>query len=415
MNLYLFNANDTAAIYGIGTYLRELTYALIDTAINIHIVHLHSVHSEFEIIKTDQVENWYIPEVRNDNTFSGPAQKVEGYLWYVIDLLCLHIKDTRDLVFHFNYNLHQLLARELKAIFNCKTVHTVHFLRWTLEFQGNIYRLHALKAKPEDQMTRYEKSTYATYKYESQLLKEVDRLIVLSNNMNNLLCSEYQINPKKISIIPNGLNDISKPVHDSNALRKKWLPSDKEFVILFAGRLHPVKGLQFLITAFRKVLETIPNCRLMVAGNGNDEMYLKESVDISTKVTFTGLLDKKELCELYLIADIGVIPSLYESFGFVAVEMMMHSLSIVATATSGLNEVVEDGITGLQIPVIEYPDKVEIDSVQLAEKMLFLLQHPDERKRMGTNARKLYETVYSAEIFRQNMLDFYRSLNPEQK
>ena len=53
---------------------------------------------------------------------------------------------------------------------------------------------------------------------------------------------------------------------------------------------------------------------------------------------------------------------------------------------------------------------MEIDTGLLAEKMLYLLQHPEERKRMGVNARKRYETVYSSEIFRQNMLHFYDSL-----
>ena len=83
MNLYLFNDNDSSARYGIGTYLNELAQALEETDMHIHIVHLHSDHSEFEIVRstklTNPVENWYIPEVRNRNTFDGPIQKVEYY------------------------------------------------------------------------------------------------------------------------------------------------------------------------------------------------------------------------------------------------------------------------------------------------------------------------------------------------
>ena len=74
---------------------------------------------------------------------------------------------------------------------------------------------------------------------------------------------------------------------------------------------------------------------------------------------------------------------------------------------------VEGGVTGLQISVAEHPDRVEIDIKLLADKMRYLLQHPGERKRIGANVRKRYETVYSAEIFRQNMLDFYQSLFPD--
>jgi glycosyltransferase involved in cell wall biosynthesis len=59
------------------------------------------------------------------------------------------------------------------------------------------------------------------------------------------------------------------------------------------------------------------------------------------KITFAGLLEKNELYELYHIADIGIAPSLFELFGYVAVEMMIHKLPIVVTATSGQNEVVD--------------------------------------------------------------------------
>ena len=70
-------------------------------------------------------------------------------------------------------------------------------------------------------------------------------------------------------------------------------------------------------------------------------------------------MEKKELYEIYQMADVGVVPSLYEPFGYVAVEMMMHRLPIVVT--SCLNEVVDD-TCGLKIPIIEYSDKVEIDT-----------------------------------------------------
>jgi len=207
MHLYLFNDNDSAAMYGIGSYLKELTEIFECEYIRVYVVHLHSTHPEFEIVKTNQAEHWYIPEVRNDNTFSGSTPKVEGYLRNVIFLLRLHIKDTKDLVFHFNFNTCQLLAKELKAIFNCKTVATVHYLRWTLEFLGNVNPLHELKAKLEER-TKSEKSTFATYKYEGLLFSEVDSIIALSNDMKELLISEYQIDSEKITVIPNGLNDL---------------------------------------------------------------------------------------------------------------------------------------------------------------------------------------------------------------
>ena len=78
MNLYLFNANDSAAIYGIGSYLRELTQVLKGVGVNIHIVHLHSVRSVFETVKTGEVENWYIPEVRK-KVCSRSFNRTDGF------------------------------------------------------------------------------------------------------------------------------------------------------------------------------------------------------------------------------------------------------------------------------------------------------------------------------------------------
>ena len=259
-------------------------------------------------------------------------------------------------------------------------------------------------------MTPYEQLLISTDDYENMLFREVDRVIALSQHMQKMLINEYNIVPDKISVIPNGLNDTHS-IHVNNRvnLRTKWHLSDKEFIILFAGRLHPVKGLQFLIRAFRKVLETLPDCRLMIAGNGNYDIYIQESKDICTKITFTGLLEKKELYELYQIADVGVTPSLYEPFGYVAVEMMMHGLPIVATATSGLNEVVDD-TSGLKIPIIQHPDRVEIDTSLYAEKILYLLQHSEEAIKLGQNGRKRYEKMYTSEVFGRNMLDFYKSI-----
>ena len=417
MNLYLINANDSGNEYGIGTYFKELTHSLKDANIHVCIIHLHSDRPEFIIEKVRQsssnryVENWYIPEVRNIRTFTGSIPKLEDYCRNVAYLLRLHIKDTTDLVFHFNYNHYHFLAKELKIIFNCKTIHTIHFITWALTLQGNLTRLHALKKKPENQRTTAEQSLFNTDDYEILLYKEVDHIIALSRHTHNHLCSEYKIDSEKITVIPNGLED-KRPLLDSNktVLRRKWRIRENEFVILFSGRLHAAKGIGYLIRAFRQVLTKNPDCRLIIAGNGDFDIFLKECDDLWTHVTWTGRIYKDKLSELYTIADIGILPSLTEQCSYVAIEMMKYGVPLIASDCSGLSEMVADSITGLHIPVIEYNDRIEINTDLLAGKMLYLLQHPDERKRLGANARKRYETVYSAEIFRQNMLEFYSSL-----
>jgi glycosyltransferase involved in cell wall biosynthesis len=90
--------------------------------------------------------------------------------------------------------------------------------------------------------------------------------------------------------------------------------------------------------------------------------------------------------------------------------MMMHGVPLIVSDSTGLNEMVEEGVSGLHVPVSEHPDKVELDAALLAEKMLFLLQNSEERERMGANARKRYETLYTSGIMGENMSNLYQSL-----
>ena len=136
---------------------------------------------------------------------------------------------------------------------------------------------------------------------------------------------------------------------------------------------------------------------------------MNEAKDIFAKITFTGLLGKSELSELFQIADIGVMPSLYEPFGYVAVEMMMHKLPVIATATSGLDEII-DNACGLKVQLSTLSNSVEIDTTLLAEKIIYLLKHPAKAKEMGSNGRERYLKEYSSDVFRRNMLNFYQSL-----
>lgn len=104
------------------------------------------------------------------------------------------------------------------------------------------------------------------------------------------------------------------------------------------------------------------------------------------------------------------MPSFAEQCSYVAIEMMMHGLPLIASTSTGLNEMVEEGYNGLHIPIEERPDEVEIDTALLAEKIIYLLQNPTVRKQMGLNARKQYEKFYTSEMMGRKMLNLYYSM-----
>ena len=408
MNLYIFNELSKAAVYGIGTCIRELTKALQKSHINVCAVNLFSDKPQIQIEEADGIRLWYFPAAIPERRTIEHKKQNELYYTNVVYLLQLYIEEKTDLIFHLNYNHSVKLAEELKRVFDCRIVTTIHYLEWAFGVFGNVAYFRKIVSMPKAEYNDEKKQKIEeSYRNEQMFFETVDHIICLSENTRQILQNDYQLIPDKISVIYNGLTD-GRLTFDKRTLRQKYHIPDIP-VIIFAGRLEDIKGLAYALRAFRIVLNSLPHCHFIIAGKGSFDTYLKECEDIWMHITWTGLINKDKLYELYQIADVGVMPSLYEPFGYVAVEMMMHGLPLVATATSGLNEVVDD-TCGLKIPLIEQPDRVEIDTDLLAEKIIYLLQHPEEARKMGRNGRKRYLKEYTSEVFRRNMLNFYQSL-----
>ena len=408
INLYIINEKSRAAIYGIGTYIRELLIALKDSNIAIYVVNLHSEKPNNEQKDKEGIQNLYFPSPLNWETSLDRNTLSDFYYRNVVYLLQLHITNRENLVFHLNNNKCCELVNSLRKTFVCKIIAVTHYSEWGFIIYGNINQLRDVLKKK--QSNDFNKSLKKSVEDEISFYIKVDHIICLSKNMYEILSMDYGIESSKITIIPNGLTDSKTTIACRKSLYQKWHISSREKIVFFAGRMDEIKGLSYLIKAFRQLLNSYPKCRLVIAGNGSFDIYMKECEDIWMHITWTGMVSKDKLYDLYAIADIGVMPSFHEQCSYVAIEMMMHGMPLIASTSTGLKEMVTDGVTGLHIPVIAHPDSVEIDTDLLAEKMLYLLQHPAEAKAMGRNGRKRYLKEYTSEIFRRNMLDFYQSL-----
>jgi glycosyltransferase len=407
INLYIFNETRRGAVYGVGTYVRELTAVLKDSDIHVCVINMASDKPQIQTEEIDGIKHWNIPKlIQEQRTIDG--QKIaELYYRNVVYLLQLHIDDKNNLIFQLNFNQCGRLVEELKNAFDCKIVAVIHFTDWGFKIHGNMQKFRNILN--EEHPDSFGENIIKSFEEDKSFYSKVDHIVCLSNSMYEILCQDYRLDASKISIIPNGLLDVADTIENKKVLRKKWNIRHGEGIIIFAGRIDEIKGVSFLIKAFRKIVEIFPQFRLIIAGSGDYDTYFQEAKDICTKTTFTGLLEKDELNELYHISDIGVVPSLFEPFGYVAVEMMSHGLPIVTTTTSGLNEIV-DHTCGLKVSLTELPDSVTIDISLLAQKILFLIQHPTEAKKMGREGRKRYLKEYSSEIFRRNMINLYLSL-----
>jgi glycogen synthase len=147
-------------------------------------------------------------------------------------------------------------------------------------------------------------------------------------------------------VIPNGVdpNDL-RPTGDLRALRREFAAPHEKLVLL-VGRLVYEKGFQLALDALPGVIDEVGNVRFLVAGSGTHEAELKSQADrlgLHEHGTFLGWIGDDVLHSLYRIADLCVVPSIYEPFGLVALEAMASGCPCIVADTGGLREVVPVG------------------------------------------------------------------------
>jgi glycogen(starch) synthase len=183
---------------------------------------------------------------------------------------------------------------------------------------------------------------------ESWLTGESWRIICCSNFMMGEVTEALGVAREKIDVVPNGIDPrpFRAPL-DPAALRARFARPDEKLV-LYVGRLVHEKGVNLLVEATPYVLRRGP-AKIVMVGEG----YLKESLiararqlGVSDSVYVTGFLESDTLRGLFRVADVSVVPSLYEPFGIVALEAMAAGTPIVTLGTGGLSEILQNGETG---------------------------------------------------------------------
>jgi glycogen synthase len=181
---------------------------------------------------------------------------------------------------------------------------------------------------------------------ERWMAHRADALIVCSYYMRGHVADIFDIEERRIAVIPNGVdpNDL-QPSGDLQALRREFAAPHEKLVLL-VGRLVYEKGFQLALDALPDVIRQVGNVRFLVAGSGTHEGELRaqaERLGLSVHGTFLGWIGDDALHSLYRIADLCVVPSIYEPFGLVALEAMASGCPCIVADTGGLREVVPVG------------------------------------------------------------------------
>jgi glycogen(starch) synthase len=156
----------------------------------------------------------------------------------------------------------------------------------------------------------------------------------------------FDIDEGRVAVIPNGVDPSEmRPSGDLRALRREFAAPHEKLVLL-VGRLVYEKGFQLALDALPAVIDRVGDVRFLVAGSGTHEGELKaqaQRVGLSGHGTFLGWIGDDVLHSLYRIADLCVVPSIYEPFGLVALEAMASGCPCIVADTGGLREVVPVG------------------------------------------------------------------------
>jgi glycogen synthase len=216
---------------------------------------------------------------------------------------------------------------------------------------------------------------------QEEAISVADRIIALGKSEADLIGLYYPFAMERVRVVPNGIDDTQE-ARDA-AFRQR---SGGGRTVLYAGRLVQRKGIQDLLDAIPEVLEGAPNTSFVLVGGPPPlspsevaEQWLIDADDrLRARVHFTGWLSPADIVKWYKAADILAVPSRYEPFGLVVLEGMLYGLAVVASDVGGPSEILEQWHTGLLFP----PKDVKV----LAASLRWLLENPDERRRIGRAA-----------------------------
>jgi D-inositol-3-phosphate glycosyltransferase len=280
-----------------------------------------------------------------------------------------------------------------------------------------VHNCHSLGRVKYD-ILKKEKPPYADMRLleEELILKRANAIIASSPQEVKNILDLYKVTGENIELIRAGVDkNLFKPISPENA--KKTTGLDYKNLILFVGRITKAKGLSILLKALSTVKEKFKKgIKLVVIGgdvsgimHSEEEKKEKErlkkmikTLDLEDDVRFLGPVEREKLPFYYSLADICVIPSLYETFGLVAVEAMSCGAPVIASRVGGLKHTVKEGYSGLHF--------VPGRSDSLAKALLKLLENPERLKKMKTNARKRAAIEFSLERTSKQIKELYESL-----
>jgi D-inositol-3-phosphate glycosyltransferase len=388
---------------GMNVYVRELTHHLGKLGVHVdvftrsqdeHVPHvLHDLGCGNRVVHIPAGPE--IPTPKNDLPRYLP-EFTEGILKFAEN------KDIHYDLIHSHYWMSAIAAGSLRSAWNVPVVQMYH----TLGLMKNKIARSEAELEPAGRIESEKKiATFA------------DRIVIATPAEKDQLIKSYGADERKLAVIPPGV-DTSRfyPIPEDEARSVIGVPSGN-CMILFVGRIEPLKGIETLLRAIALLLQTeeLTECNYYLAiiggepdGNGDEadsEMArlqnLSRELGIHDVVIFLGKRSQDTLPYYYSAAQVVVVPSHYESFGMVALEAMACGIPVIASQVGGLAYLVRDGKTGYVIP--------DGNPEALKQALQKLIENPTLREEMCSQAVD-YARSYDWSVISRKVSKLYESI-----
>ena len=293
---------------------------------------------------------------------------------------------TRYDLIHSHYWLSGMVGTTLSREWGAPHITTFHTLAKT-----------KMRARPGEREPQLRQDI------EGHVMSVADGIVVSTDEERQDIIRHYDAPPRNIHVIPAGVNLKTFQPVDRDAARAE-LGVKEERVILYVGRIEPLKGIDILLRAV-PMLEYGQGLRVLVVGGNPDNdveldrlKSLTVELGIGDLVTFTGSVPQSVLPTYYSAADVFVLPSHSESFGLAPLEAMACGTPVVVSRVGGMKTFVNSGENGYLVPW-RCPES-------FAQRLDVLLANPDLREAMGQAARKKALSMGWNSVA-DRMLDYY--------
>jgi D-inositol-3-phosphate glycosyltransferase len=386
---------------GMNVYVRDLTRELARRGIHVDVFtrsqNPHLPHVMHNLGQTGRVI--HIP--------TGPEEpydknKVFDHLPEFVDNV-LQFADREGIAYdliHSHYWLSGWAARELREAWSKRNGET-----------PIVQMFHTLGLVKNHIAAPSERESQRRIDVETEIVGLADHLVAATPAEEEQLVEHYGADPRKITIIPPGVDLALFHPHSPEDAKSRIGVKPCDNMILFVGRIEPLKGIDTLLRAMALLAYECPLwtkqlCVAIIGGDPNttenEEMErlkaIRAELGITDLVTFLGAHDQDKLHHYYSAAEMVIMPSHYESFGMVALEAMACGTPVIASEVGGLAYLVRDGVTGFHVP--------DRDPVALASAIARLAQDSALRERLGRQAHQ-YAQQYSWECIADRIQALY--------